>query len=269
MIVALAEAVRRHCGHRFPPIGAAAFGLLFRLLPAKANVEMFPGIRVDMDFSDAIMRATYWQGDRFEKPTAQVLERWSNDATHFFDVGSNYGFFSYLLLSCRPELQVHAFEPNVATFARMEFTRTSNALRCLHTWNIGLSDVAARIALHPGTDDSGHSTFGPHPELAGRSLGEVDVLPFDAWRELHGLALPDKPSWIAKIDVEGFETRVVRGMADSLKARAFAGIVIEMNEFTLEFCGSSPAELRRVLRANGYVEELVSRESGNAFFVPA
>lgn len=268
MILGVAEAVRRLCGHRFPPLGSTASRALFSLLPTSANVELFPGIRADLDFSDATMRTTYWQGDRFEKPTAQVLDRWATGATHFFDIGSNYGFFSYWLLSRRPGLEVHAFEPNAKTFARIESTRTANDLRRLHAWNIGLGDVIDRIALHPGADDSGHSTFGPHPELGARSLGDVDVVPFDEWRESHGLALPGRPSWIAKIDVEGFETRAIRGMAKSLQARAFAGLVVEVNEFTLGFCGSSPAELREELRARGYREEILAPESGNAFFVP-
>jgi FkbM family methyltransferase len=268
MIVDLAEAVRKRSGYRFPRLGPAAFHALFRLLPARANVELFPGIRIDLDFNDATMRSTYWQGERFEQPTIQVLDSWAGGATHFFDIGSNYGFYSYWMLSRRSEMQVHAFEPSVISFTRIEATRLANDLRRLHAWNIGLGDAVGRIELHPGVDDSGHSTFGRHPELAGRSLGEVDVLPFDDWRESHGFQLPDQPAWIAKIDVEGFETRVIRGMAKSLKARAFAGLVVEVNEFTLGFCGTSAAELRAEMRAYGYREETVSPDSGNAFFVP-
>jgi hypothetical protein len=85
----------------------------------------------------------------------------------------------------------------------------------------------------------------------------------------NGISPPERPSWIAKIDVEGFETRVVRGMANSLRAQAFAGLVIEINEFTLSFCGSSSNELREVIQALGYREEIIAPGSGNSFFVPA
>ncbi|OAI42333.1 hypothetical protein AYO41_04415 [Verrucomicrobia bacterium SCGC AG-212-E04] len=269
MILNLAESLRRAFGFRFPPLGQAAFRLLFRLLPIQASVEIVRGIRADLDFRDATMRATYWQGDRFESPTAQVLERWAKSATHFFDIGSNYGYFSYYLLATRSNLQVHAFEPNRHTFERIEATRTANNLATLHSWNVGLSDAPASLALHPGADDSGHSTFGPHPELGGRSLAPIDVLPFDDWRRDAGLMLPTSPQWIAKIDVEGFEARVLHGMREALHARAFAGLAIEMNEFTLGFCGSTPGELRRLMSECGYREIGVHRNSGNAFFVPA
>jgi FkbM family methyltransferase len=265
----LVDAIRRAGGYRFPPLGSSSFRLLFRLLPARANVELVPGIRVDLDFGDDTMRATYWKGDRFEKPTAQVLDGWAKSATHFFDIGSNYGFFSYWLLSRRPGLQVHAFEPNPETFARLEKIRTLNGLSSLQAWNIGLSDTFGRLTLHPGRGDSGHSTFGPHPELKLENLGEVEVAPFDRWRSEHGLPLPDRPAWIAKIDVEGFETRVLRGMSESLNASAFAGLVVEINEYTLRFCDSTGAEVRQILHDSGYREEQRAPESGNAYFVPA
>jgi len=214
------------------------------------------------------MRATYWQGDRFERPTAQKLDRWAEDATHFFDIGSNYGFFSFLMLSHRPALEVHAFEPNPATFARLDAARIANRLATLHTWNIGLSDSQGKLALHSGVGDSGHSTFGPHPGLSESNLAEVNVLSFDHWCDAQKLVRPSRPRWVAKIDVEGFEVRVLRGMREAIRARAFAGLVVEVNEFTLGFCGSSGAELRETLRDGGYREETAPTTSGNAFFVP-
>ncbi len=268
-MMTLVDAFRRACGYRFPPLGPAAFATIFRMLPTRGNVELVPGIRAELDFGDATMRATYWQGDRFERPTAQVLQRWAEGATHFFDMGSNYGFFSYYLLSRRPGLEVHAFEPNRITFARMEATRVANQLATFHAWNIGLGDAAGSLNLHPGLDDSGHSTFGPHPSFVNNSLGEVEVDRFDSWRAKQGLALPDRPTWIAKIDVEGFEARVLQGMSESLKARAFAGIVIEVNPYTLGFCDSSPREVRDLLQSHGYREQAPLSEVGNSFYIPA
>ena len=265
----LVDSIRRRCGYQFPPLGGLAFRTAFQLLPKRANVELVPGIRADLDFRDDTMRATYWQGGRFERPTGQVLHDWvAAGATHFFDIGSNYGFFSYWLLSRSPQLEVHAFEPHPKTFAVIESIKGANSLGRLHPCNIGLGDQRSRLALHPGISDSGHSTFGAHPDLGGHSLGEIEVLPFDEWRREAGLTLPEQPQWIAKIDVEGFEMRVLRGMAETLQAKSFAGLVIEVNEYTLAFCGSSPTEVRQIMADSGYRALFIGAGSGNEFFVP-
>ncbi len=269
-MVRFAEFLRRLGGYHFPPLGRAVFEGFFRLLPAVAEVELFPGLRAELDFRDATMRGTYWQGSRFERPTAQILAKWAKaGGTHFFDIGSNYGFFSYWMLTSSPSVQVHAFEPNPRTLARVEEIKRRNGLARMTAWNLGLSDSAARLLLHAGVSDSGHSTFGAHPEIGDKSIAEVEVLPFQAWLERAGLSLPPAPRWIAKIDVEGFEAKVLRGLIPSLQARAFVGVAIEMNAFTLGFCGSSPEEVRDIFRTCGYraLEDL-GTESGNEFFVP-
>ena len=272
-----ADFLRRVCGHQFPPLGLTAYRAFFKLMPDAVETELVPGIRARLDLRDLTQRTTYWQGARFEYPTAEILAAWGRaGAEVFFDVGSNYGFFSYWMLSQTAGLRVEAFEPNPATHGLVRGIIERNGLRRMRAWNVGLSDAPGRLMLHAGVVDSGHSTFGEHPELAGGAKGEVEVLPFDAWRRAAGLELPGKPAWVAKIDVEGFETRVLRGMRGALAARAFAGLMVEINEYTLKLCGTSPAEVFGLLEEAGYVS-LRETEAGrrwplartaNAFFVP-
>ncbi len=269
--------VRRACGHRFPPLGGLVNRVFFKLMPAAVETELFPGIRARLDLRDLTQRTTYWQGARFEYPTAEILAEWGRAGTAvFFDIGSNYGFFSYWMLSQVAGLRVEAFEPNPATYERVRGIIGRNGLTRMRAWNLGLSDAPGRLMLHAGVVDSGHSTFGDHPELAGGARGEVAVTTFDLWRREAGLALPEVPSWVAKIDVEGFELRVLRGMREALVARAFAGLMVEINEFTLKLCGTSPAEVFALLAEVGYVS-LANTPAGrrwplektaNAFFVP-
>src|SRR5271166_4459124 len=134
--------------------------------PKTFDTELFPGIRARLNSGDSSQRTTYWQGDRFEHPTADTLTIWKTPSvTHFFDIGANYGFFSYLMLSRFADLSVHAFEPNPGTFRLLDEIRTSNHLIRLHAHPMGLSDSPGSLFLHPGTSDSGHSTFGEHPDL--------------------------------------------------------------------------------------------------------
>jgi FkbM family methyltransferase len=266
--------VRRRCGYRFPPLGGTASRLVTDALPARVQTELFPGIRAELDLSDGTQRSTYWQGERAEYPTAPVLHEWARaGATAFFDIGANYGFFSFMMASRHPSLDVYAFEPHPGTYRRLDGIRADNALANVRTYNIGLGDEPALLTLHPGVSDAGHSTFLSHPELHG-AIDQVVVRPFDEWRRSQGLALPSQPSWVAKIDVEGFEVSVIDGMRDALHAQAFIGLVVEVLPFTLALGGRRPADVTDALAAAGYVPAAPERapkrvKTDNIFFVPA
>jgi hypothetical protein len=131
------------------------------------------------------------------------------------------------------------------------------------------------MVLRTGADDSGHSTLGLHPGLIGRAF-DVPVVPFDVWMKKSGLRLPSAPTWIAKIDVEGFECHVLRGMRAALQAHAFVGLMIEINPFTLSLFGQEPVDVFSFLDEMGYVSGERHKLQGlrpgdwfNAFFVPA
>ena len=262
--------VRRTLGYRFPPLGSTASQFVTHALPTHVETELFPGVRAELDLNDGTQRSTYWQGERAEYPTAPVLHAWGRaGATAFFDIGANYGFFTFMMASRHPSLDVYAFEPHPVTFARLDGIRRSNALTRVRTFNIGLGNEPALLTLHPGVSDAGHSTFLNHPELHD-GIDQVLVRPFDDWRYDQGLALPSRPSWIAKIDVEGFEVSVIEGMWEALRARAFIGLVVEVLPFTLALGGRQPTDVLDALRAAGYVSAAQKRgRTDNLFFVPA
>lgn len=273
MVVRLAESVRRALGYRMPRLGRVANAIFFRLLPRVIDSELFPGIRIVLDLSQPLQRTTYWQGKRFERPTPQLLAAWGGaKATAFFDIGANYGFYSFWMLwQCR-HLDVYAFEPNAENFAVMESTKERNSLRRFRPVDLGLGDREEVLPLHLANADSGHSTFGNHPGLAQAPCVEAPVVPFDVWLHREGIAMPEHPSWIAKIDVEGFEPKVISGMRRSLLAKAFLGIVVEINPYTLAFCDAQPNDVVDFMADHGYVtgpsQDVSFAESKNVFFVP-
>jgi len=268
----LPEFLRRQCGYKFPKLGAAANRLFFKVTPRLVETELFPGIRIQLDTQDLTQRTTYWQGNRFEYPTAQILAEWGKaGATMFFDIGANYGFFSYWMLSQFRNLAVHSFEPNPKPMGIIERTKARNGLENLHPQAMGLSDAKETLSLHLGTADSGHSTFGDHPEFRDSAPVSVPVLPFDEWRKSAGIELPQTPRWVAKVDVEGFELRVLRGMGGSLKARAFIGLVIEVNPFTMEMVGTDTDQILSFMENHGYKLKYplgTFKTNQNGYFIP-
>jgi FkbM family methyltransferase len=264
----LLNSTRQLFGYGFPPVGRQLHSAIISLCPQAVNATLFPGIRVALDLKDETQRSTWWKGRRFEYPTGQVLSAWAADTgSVFFDIGANYGFFSWWLASCYPSLQIYPFEPNPKTFAKVVSVVQENQLANVHPQNFGLSDQNVELDLHEGIVDSGHSTFGAHPGLKGSPTAKVRVICFDQWCMDHGLQYPTSPSWVAKIDVEGFELKVLKGMQMALAAKAFRGIAIEINPYTLKLTNTSPCEISSLLSSFGYaVKGAMLVKDGNAFF---
>ncbi len=253
-----------------PRTGALLHRAITAGLPDLVDVELLPGIDVELDLRQAVERQSWWQGSRYEHPTTELFDGWAGASSHVFDVGANYGFFALRAVHAGcPE--VHAFEPHPDLHRRLEATAARNGLEPLHAHHLGLGDEVGRLALNIRDSALGHGSFGPRAWSDGRT-SEVDVTTFDRWRAEGGIELPATPRWTLKVDVEGYEHHVLTGAAEALAASAFLGIVVELNELTLRSCGSSSDDVLELLRGFGYEEvEVQPDEDGmrNAFLVPA
>jgi FkbM family methyltransferase len=265
------DRMRTLLGYRFPRLGPVAFHWFYRRVPARCRVQLFPNIFIDADFGDGTFQGTYWQGRRFEHPSCSILATWLRDSrvTRFMDIGANYGFFSYFALAQHQQVHAYAFDPHPFNSQFQLTVKQENGLERFHPQAMGLSDTEGRLMLTLGKGDRGHSCFTHHPGLAGQPRLEAPVRTFDDWASEDSRMTDDPPgSWIAKIDVEGFELNVLRGMCRMLKKKMFAGLMVEINPFTLGLMGLRAQEVFAWLADLGYV--ISHRESGcpNAFFVP-
>jgi FkbM family methyltransferase len=231
--------------------------------------------------SDEMQRVVYWQGCRYEKSSLSFLGMQGEGARCFFDIGANFGFMSYVLLSQCPLLRVYAFEPNPTLFRAMSATKERNGLSRFTPVHAGLGSETGSLPLHVSSVNSGYSTFGRHPGIVDPSLAAeppaVPVFPFWRWLEMERVPVPEPFAWIAKIDVEGYELKVLMGMTDALERRHFKCLCVEFNRFTLSLCGHSPEDILRFMNGFGYRphderghavagEDL--RRDGNVFFMP-
>ncbi|MDB6055806.1 MAG: FkbM family methyltransferase [Verrucomicrobiales bacterium] len=268
------DLIRKLFGHKFPRWGSLGYKWFLRQRPDRITTELFPGVRLSLDLNDDAQRTFYYYGDRYEFPTGSVLASWCSGASLFFDIGANLGFFSLLLRSKCIPIRIIAFEPNPLVNGRLKQIIEENQLSDITVENFGLSNLKAVLPLHPGQENDGQSTFGQHPLLSKLTVAHAEVLPFDSYCDLRGIKLPDKPEWVAKIDVEGFDLKVLEGMSRALEHKAFKGIAVEVNEFNLSFCEASAEKLRKFLTARNY-RQLTRDElpkghtsTDNEFYVP-
>src|SRR5260370_4940296 len=89
---------------------------------------------------------------------------------------------------------------------------------------------------------------------------KINVRTLDSAVETLRLARID----LIKIDVEGFEPRVLAGATDLLKTGRIRAILCEFNEHWLREAESSPEELKRTILDAGLVEIASTKQNSHA-----
>lgn len=175
---------------------------------------------------DAVGRALYWAGlSSWEWETVSVFIGLVVRARTFVDIGANTGIYSLLACAASPSVRVIAFEPVERVFDRL--CRNVQLNEYLHRCR--LRHEACSSELGKATF---HVPYGDLPTSASlhvsgfrHSLGtvtDVCVTTVDA-------ACADAgPIDLVKIDVEGFEDRVLSGMPNVL-SRWRPALIIECN----------------------------------------
>ena len=137
----------------------------------------------------------------------------------FVDVGANVG--SYTILACAAKgAKGISFEPVPSTFARlMDNLRINNLVQRVEARNIGLSDREGDLVFTSGEDTTNHIVAG---DEQASNVVQVKVLPLDA-------ILEDVTPSLLKIDVEGFEMRVLEGARLILGKEGLHSVIMELN----------------------------------------
>jgi FkbM family methyltransferase len=137
----------------------------------------------------------------------------------FVDVGANVG--SYTILACAAKgAKGICFEPVPSTFERlMDNLRINNLAGRVEARNIGLSDEEGELVFTCGEDTTNHILAGD--EQASHVV-QVRVQPLDA-------VLQGSTPSLLKIDVEGFEMRVLGGARRILANERLHSVIMELN----------------------------------------
>ena len=169
----------------------------------------------------------------------------ANSCRTFWDVGANYGLFTFGLRAGLPDLRIEAFEPDPDYVALLQRTLGLSGLDRVQVHPIALSDNQGKVTfkrdLVSGSTGSMLAWRQPSDGATGpagdQPIIEVVASTIDA--ESARLGMPD----LIKIDVEGAELAVLRGGKGTLEAH--------MPIILLE-CTHRQEEVRRFLEELGY-----------------
>lgn len=167
------------------------------------------GTRIQVDFRD--VSAMYWcnhlMGDPFEEHgLVQAIHQHMESGDILWDIGANSGLLSYHIAKAGKAGEIHSFEPNpkMSRLASQAVSSFQHAV--VHPF--GISETDAELTL---TIPHGHTTMGTlEPDSTGRSGDHCTVV----CRAGDDLVFKEgfRPPRIIKIDTEGHELSVLRGL---------------------------------------------------------
>lgn len=168
-------------------------------------------------------------GGRYEDENLAVLLSLVDDDTVFVDVGANLGYFSLRVAQRLVRGKVLAFEPQPGLVDLMRRTLHLNGLRDqVEVHPVGLSDESGTLAMEIPVGHAGGAQIPTQLSRRWNTLkyGEVQRQSVEV-RVFDELVPADFRCQLVKIDVEGYELSVLRGMRRTLERSPDATVLLE------------------------------------------
>jgi FkbM family methyltransferase len=202
---------------------------------------------VDSNTFEALV---YILGEEHEADVIRVFRTFLTQNSIVLDIGANFGLYTALATSIvRNRGRLYAFEGNPQVFQSLQRTLVANGVH-QHTnivaANLLVSDRSGRGLLHYSANLPCGGTMSDVELVGGRRRTvEVDMTTIDDFLP------PDLPVDLVKIDVEGHEPLVMRGMERTIARSPNLRIITEFAD-TLLAHTMNPADFVDYIRGLGF-----------------
>jgi FkbM family methyltransferase len=199
-----------------------------------------------LDLANWSQRITYFLGRYYEFGVLRMLDVILRPGDRFVDVGANIGMITLHARSLvGAEGRIDSFEPNPDCVALIERHLRLNDIANVWVHACALSERRGTLDLNLTSAHTGTATLADVEGAVKRIAVDVevgdDVL----------AARDSRPVDLVKIDVEGFELHVLKGLHRTLaNDRPF--VITELIEEQLAKAGTSVREVSELLFGNGY-----------------
>ena len=165
-----------------------------------------------------------------EPMVQEALRRSVAPGMTIFDIGADVGFFSILSAGLAgPTGRVEAFEPVPASAEAVRINAALNGFENVSVHRVALSDHESRETLLVVADHSWSHLSDRGNHVDTRERIEVQLICLDEQIAQGALPAPD----VVKIDVEGSEGAVLRGLSRTLRSRPVV-VICELHETNAE-----------------------------------
>lgn len=183
-----------------------------------------------------------WHEEAYEDKFAAALLKSVRPEDCVWDIGANVGFYTEQLAAV--SRQVVAFEPITENFQHIQARRLPN----VDCRQLALGDRQVQVSMCKAGPYSSVDSCANAASLSQRET--VDMIPGDSLVDLSlaDLSMPD----VVKIDVEGFELEVIRGMRNVLSSVRAAFIEVHFGLLEERGMRQAPAEIVAELKGLGF-----------------
>jgi len=248
----LFDVITWYVKHTSPHPGRGVLArLAWRLHPHEFLHEMAPGVRIKvrLDREDSV---AYWTDSYERHDEVQAFVSLLKPGMVVVDVGANIGMYSMLSAQAvRPSGRVFAFEPVPEVYRSLTDNLAISGITNVVPNCLALSDVSGTARFYLGRNDSMGSLYRAQTTTAI----EVPTETLDGFLERCGVAKVDA----VKLDAEGAEMHIVRGMRRLLDRPDRPILFVEHNFGALHAAGSSAEELFTAILRYGYTPHLVEK----------
>jgi FkbM family methyltransferase len=168
----------------------------------------------------------------------------------FVDVGSHIGHFALVAASVlQGNGHVYAFEPDPITFSFLQKNVDVNGYEAtIFPFPKAVADTFGETVLYSGRRDRLDNAIIADVPAVGKHSHMVEVTSLDAFFAQRGWP----PVHIIKIDVEGAEYRVMRGMVELSSRNRDLQIIMEFHPANIRASGVSFEQFFHALMALGF-----------------
>ncbi|OQW46825.1 MAG: hypothetical protein A4S09_02650 [Proteobacteria bacterium SG_bin7] len=168
------------------------------------------------------------------------------------DIGANIGFWTNFLVSSCRALQVFAVEPepkNLFLLKRnIELNNNQDKVKILP---YALGEKEGRLGLYLSKDNAGDHQLYQTAEV--REKIDVEVFPLDT-------LLPEIKIDFLKIDVQGYESYVFKGMKQLIEQSKNMAVLMEFWPAAIKRAGGDPLEILSMFQAQDFTPYIVDTQ---------
>jgi FkbM family methyltransferase len=206
--------------NKIPFIKMVYSKILNNILKSKKEfIINFKNIRLFINIKDPIDKTVFYK-NHYEEKQINFLFEWikKNKPDVFIDIGANFGFYSLRISKLFKRLKIIAFEPVLTTFKKLtKNIKINNLEKRIKTYNVGLSNTNGLKKMISQKKNGYVQSGGFSFNIVKRKIDKNHIIQY--YESIRGdkiLRLQEKKI-ILKIDVEGYENKVLLGIKNLLK----------------------------------------------------